>query len=206
MNVFPCNLNGWVIAIVAYCLVAIAAFLPTLNAILRKIQLHPGGDSFNESLYFSDEGKKILTQHYSRIRGTLLFWKNQAEKFKNFHYYCLLWTIPISILIPIITQLIDEDYFSKLFLTIISSHAALLIGFHQGLRIEANYRAFRNGESDFYDLYRRMLDEPKSFGNTETIQIDTYIQDVAIVRKLVRNAETNNFPTLEDVKLTHRDK
>lgn len=194
--------DKWVIAIIIYCIIAVLTFIPTLRAILRRVKLFPGGASFDASPYFSEEGKRLLNQHYSRIQGTLIFWKNQAEKYKHFHFYCLVWSIPISILIPIITQIIDVNFYSKLFLTVISSHAALLIGFHQGLRIESNYRAYRNGESDFYDLYRQMLDEPKTFGETEDIQIATYIKEVAVVRKLVRNAEINNFPTLQDVKET----
>ncbi|HTE29273.1 MAG TPA: hypothetical protein VK666_02790 [Chryseolinea sp.] len=194
------NLDKWTTAIIVYLVVALITFIPTFKALIKKIKLNPGGASFDASPHFSEEGKKLLNQHYSRIQGTLIFWKNEAEKYKFFHYYCILWTIPISILIPIITQLIDQTDSSKLFLTVISSHAAILIGFHQGLRIEGNYKAFRNGESDFYDVYRQMLDEPKSFGETEDKQIDNYIKEAAIVRKLVRNAEINNFPTLEDVK------
>ena len=200
------DINKWIIAVGIYLGAAVLTFTPTLRAILKKVKLFPGGASFDDSPYFSTEGKKLLNQHYSRIQGTLIFWKNQAEKYKYFHYYCLIWSIPISILIPIITQLIDVNYYSKLFLTVISGHAALLIGFHQGLRIESNYRAYRNGESDFYDLYRQMLDEPKSFGQTEDERITQYIKEVAIVRKLVRNAEINNFPTLEDVKANSREK
>jgi hypothetical protein len=200
------QINRWVIALIIYLGIAALTFIPTLRAILKKVKLFPGGASFDESPYFSPEGKKLLNQHYSRIQGTLIFWKNQAEKYKQFHYYCLIWSIPISILIPIITQLIEANQYSKLFLTVISSHAALLIGFHQGLRVESYYRAYRNGESDFYDLYRQLLDEPKKFGQTEGEQIANYIKEVAIVRKLVRNAEINSFPTLEDVKANNKEK
>jgi hypothetical protein len=203
MNV---NLDKWTIAIGIYLTIALITFIPTFLALVKKIKLNPGGASFDASPHFSEEGKKLLNQHYSRIQGTLVFWKNEAEKYKFFHFYCIIWTIPISILVPIITQLIDQTDSAKLFLTIISSHAAILIGFHQGLRIEGNYKAFRNGESDFYDLYRQMLDEPKSFGETEDKQIENYIKQAAIVRKLVRNAEINNFPTLEDVKATKETK
>lgn len=199
------NLDKWVLVIFIYLIIAALTFIPVLKAILKKIKLFDGGASFNESIYFTDEGKKLLNQHYSRIQGTLIFWKNQAEKYKLFHYYCLIWSIPISIFIPILTQLLEVNFYSKLFLTVISSHAALLIGFHQGLRVESNYRAYRNGESDFYDLYRQMLDEPQSFGETESEQITNYIKQAAIVRKLVRNAEINNFPTLEDIKANKKE-
>jgi len=35
------------------------------------------------------------------------------------------------------------------------------LGLARGFRVEANYRVFRDGESHFYDRYRRMLDNPK---------------------------------------------
>lgn len=173
-------------------------FIPVLTALFKKVKLHPGGETFSESPYFSDSNKELLQQHFSRLHGTLIFWKNKAEWHKRFHYYTLCWTIPVSILIPIITQTLDSSVESKLFLTIISSHIALLIGFHRALNIENNFKAFRHGESEFYDLYRRLLDRPTTFGNGEQEQLDTYFTEVEKIRRAVRIAETDNFPMVED--------
>ena len=163
----------------------------------RRFYLY-GGDSFEVSAYFSEEEKKLLKQHYSRIQGTLGFWKNQAEKFKNFHYYSLFWTIPSSIMIPIIIQASNSSNFSKILLTIISTHTAILLAFHRGFKVEDNFKAFRLGESEFYDTYRRLLDRPSAFGGTHEEQIQNYFKQVEEIRKYVRNAETDNFPTVED--------
>jgi hypothetical protein len=194
------SMSNWVIAILSYLIIALSSFIPVLLALLKKVKLNPGGDSFNTSPHFSDFNKLILAQHFTRIHGTLIFWKNEAAWYKRLHFYTLVSTIPISILIPIISQSLDQSQESKIFLTVISSHVALLIGFHRGLKVENNYKAFRNGESEFYDLYRRMLDRPTSFGNTEEKQIENYFRDVEFVRKTVRNAETDNFPNIEDTK------
>lgn len=112
-------MNIWLIASIAYFSLALVTFLPTLRAIIKKIKLYPSGSSFKESPHFSDKAKTLLEQHYSRIQGTLLFWKNEANKYTRFHFYCLGWTIPSATLIPIITQLIDSSPYSKTFLTII---------------------------------------------------------------------------------------
>lgn len=194
------NMTTWTISIIAYILLAILTFIPVVKALVKKVKLHPGGESFSESPYFSDANKKLLQQHYTRLYGTLIFWKNKAEWHKRFHYYTLCWTIPVSILIPIITQTIDTSIESKLFLTVISTHTALLIAFHRALKIENNFKAFRHGESEFYDLYRRILDRPKSFGETEEIQLESYFIEVEKIRKTVRIAETDNLPILEEPK------
>lgn len=80
-------MNGWTIGIIIYLVVAFVSFTPKLRAILKKVKLFPGGASFDESPYFLEAGKRLLNQHYSRIQGTLIFWKNQAEKYRLFHYY-----------------------------------------------------------------------------------------------------------------------
>jgi hypothetical protein len=113
------NLTTWMLATICFIVFVVLTFIPVLKAMLRKVKLHPGGESFAESQYFKDENKKLLQQHYTRLYGTLIFWKNKAEWHKRFHYYTLCWTIPISILIPIISQTIDTSFESKLFLTII---------------------------------------------------------------------------------------
>lgn len=190
--------NIWIDFIIIYVFLAIITFIPTLRAIFKRVKLNPGGDSFKVSLYFSQNQKSLLEQHYSRIQGTLGFWKNQAEKYKNFHYYCLFWTIPSSIIIPIIIQSMNDNNLSKMLLTIISTHTAILIAFHRGFKVEDNSKAFRLGESEFYDTYRRILDRPSSFGKNPDEQIENYFKQVEEIRKFVRNAETDNFPKIDN--------
>lgn len=199
---FVYNLSPWVKAIICFLFLVLITFIPVLKALLKKVELHPGGESFADSPYFSEKNKELLKQHYSRIYGTLIFWKNKAEWHKRFHYYTICWTIPISILIPVVSQIIDSSFESKLFLTIISTHTALLIAFHRALKIENNYKAFRHGESEFYDLYRRLLDRPLSFGTSEEEQLDTYFIEVENIRRSVRMAETDNLPIIDERKST----
>lgn len=204
VNRKECFMDNWNFWTIVYILSAILTFLPTLKAIFRKVKLHPGGQSFDNSPHFSDKGKELLIQHYSRIQGTLIFWKNQAEKYRNFHYYCLCWTIPASLIIPILIQCMSAKNFDSLSLlvTIISTHTAILLAFHRGFKVDRNFKSFRHGESEFYDLYRRLLDRPTSFGQDEFSQIEAYFVEVETIRKFVRNSETDNMPTVDDVKIT----
>ena len=90
--------------------------------------------------------------------------------------------------------------FSKLLIILASSHVALALSFHRGLKVADGMKAFRHGESEFYDLYRRLLDRPKTLGDDENAQIEKYILEVERIRKFVRNAETDRLPTIEDIK------
>jgi hypothetical protein len=102
---------------------------------------------------------------------------------------------------PFLTQAIDpSDKASRWFLTTVAVHVALLLGFHRGLKVAEHFRAFRHGESEFYDTYRRLLDRPEVFGSDESSQIKTYFEEVATIRKFVRNAETDSLPMVEDVR------
>lgn len=136
-----------------------------------------------------------------RIAGTLVFWKSAARKNGRFHYCCISWTIFSTAMIPFFTQAINPaDPASKWLVTTISAHIAILVGFHRGLKVPERYQAFRHGESEFYDLYRRLLDQPETFGPETEERIRKYFNEAAIVRRFVRKAETDSIPSLEDIR------
>lgn len=190
----------WKVGVSLYVLALAVTLLPVLRAILKKVELAPGGAGFNESPHFDEQYKELLEQHYSRIRGTLGYWKNQAELYKSLHYYSLIWTIPSAVIIPVLTPFISDGNFSKIAVTLLSAITAVLFAFHRGLKVEDNLRAYRHGESEFYDLVRRLLDRPDSFGESTQKQIETYFEEVARIRRFVRNAETDNLGTLDDAR------
>ena len=131
---------GWLIA--TYIALAFVTLLPTLQALFSGVKLNAGGASFRES-QFSEEAKLKLEQHFSRLHGTLAFWKREATRNSRFHYYCLCWTILSSSIMPFLTQAINPaDAASKWLLTIIAAHIALLLGFHRGLKVAEHFKAF----------------------------------------------------------------
>lgn len=193
-------MSPWLVAILAYFSTAFVTALPVLVAVIRGVKLHPGGSTFDQSPLFSDEAKQRLTQHYTRMQGTLAFWKKQAEIYKRLHYYVLCWTIPSSVIIPFLAQAINADPWSKWMITGVSAFTTILLAFYKALKVDANHKAFRQGESEFYDTYRRMLDRPDTFGRTENKRLDAYFDAVENLRKFIRNAEIDNLPSLDQVK------
>lgn len=185
----------------SYLFLAVATLAPTIKDVIAGVKLNPGGASFDQATHFSEENRKRLQDHYSRLMGTLGFWKKRAETYTSFHYYCVIWTILSAWAVPIIASLApaatSEAEYSKLLIVLVSGHVALALSFHKGLKVADGVKAFRHGESEFYDLYRRLLDRPFTLGDTEDIQIDTYFSEVERIRKFVRNAETESLPTID---------
>jgi len=189
-------MNNWDIAAAVYGILAAATLFPVLFPMICGVKLNPGGPSYNESLHFSDGAKKLLNDHYARILGTLGFWKKHAKIHRRFHYYCVCWTLISSWLVPLVGT-IGADGAQRWLLVAVSSHVALSLSFHRGLKIQDMLRAFRLGESEFYDLHRRLLDRPLSFGNTEAKQLESYFAAVEEVRRRVRSAEADSMPGVE---------
>ncbi|NOQ72686.1 MAG: hypothetical protein GQ574_11820 [Crocinitomix sp.] len=172
---------------------------------MKKVKLNPDGDGYDSSPFFDEKQKERLKQHYSRIDGTLSYWKNHAEKYRRFKNYSIVWGITISIVIPVISQEIGDGN-SNWFLTVISTHGALLIAFHKGFKVDQNYQAFRIAESEFFDLRRELLDNPTKFGATPEEQINDFILQVSRFRRAARLAEIDNAASINEIKRTVSNK
>jgi len=149
----------WHIATWAYITLAIVSFVPVWRATRRKITKHDIDASLDAAkntisrarpLSDIDPIKEALILNYERLVGTLVFWKFEAAKYKAGHFYCLFWTIPSAVLIPILTQAVAGSGPGTTMVTVVSAFTAILLAFHRGFKIEENYRAFRHGESEFY--------------------------------------------------------
>ena len=168
-----------------------------LFAYFKKIKLQDAGTSgFENSKKFSQEIKDELEQHDSRIRGTLVFWKNKAAFYGRLFNCTILWSIFSSIIVPILIQFNDNSIYSKLKITLLSLPTAILIAITKSFKAEELYKSFRMSESAFYDIRRRLLDSPSSFGENEKKQVENYYKEVEKIRQDARKAEIKNFPSI----------
>lgn len=186
----------WIIGNVILLIAALFTSVQIAAAAYKKISLHEGGSGFEDSNKFSKEARGELIQHYSRIQGTLIFWKNQATLYERLYKYAVVWSIVSAVLIPVLIQVFDPtNIWSRIFMTVLSISTGLLIALSRGFKSEELFRAFRTSESDFYDLRRRLLDLPDNFGKSEQEILDNYFKQVAKIRKAARDAELNNPPS-----------
>jgi hypothetical protein len=199
-------MDAWALATGAYCTLAIGSFVPVARTLLAsvdpqkvKLSIESAHKEF-DAAPLSETDKAALRAHFARLAGTLIFWKLAAEKYKRVHYYCLWWTIPSAVVIPIIAQAIGTDPWSKALVTIVSGQTAVLLALHRGFKVEDNFKAFRHGESEFYDLWRRLLDRPLAIAASPVERIDKYFEETEKIRRFVRNAETSNLATLDEAR------
>lgn len=180
----------WLTATTAYIIVAAITMVPVLLPVLRKQNVVAKPSAFSDCSHFDENQTARLEAHYQRITGTLAFWKTNALAFKRFHFYVVVWTVPSSVLIPVLTQFITEKNSASIMVTVVSTFTAALVALHEALKVDEKFKAVRNSESGFYDLYRRMLDRPGSFGKTPDEQIDQYFAKVEVIRSSARSSET----------------
>ncbi len=194
--------DWWAVAIGAYLIAAFVTLLPALWAWLKGVELHPGGVSFDTTNAFSQRARSRLVEHFSRMEGTLGFWKKRASMYTRFHYYCVFWTILSAWAVPLVSAMapLSDGSSTKWFVVVVSSHVALALSLHRGLKASEGMKAFRHGESEFYDCYRRLMDRPELFGATEDEQLDSYFADVETIRRFVRHAETETVPDIEGLR------
>lgn len=188
-----------------YLILALSTFFPVLMSILEKDSQSKKDikPSYSKSKYFNNLEKKRLEQHFYRYNRTLKFWRNKVSKYTKFHYYCIFWTIPASIITPVLTQLISGSNTSKLLLTIISTHVAILLTFHRSFKVNNMIVVFRKGESNFYDHYRKILDNPTFFGNTTEEQLKKFFLITEDIRKSNRYIEVESaIPDIENQSST----
>ena len=79
------GMDNWLMGIIAYMSLAAVTLVPTLTALFAGVRLNPAGISFEKTERFSEASRTKLAEHYSRLEGTLGFWKNWAESYRRFH-------------------------------------------------------------------------------------------------------------------------
>jgi len=196
------EINGWAVAIIAYVLLAVLSLIPFIRvAAQRVLPLNPGGPGFDElPAELLDDGVRArLRQNEERILGTLGFWKREAEKYRLLNSYVIFWMIVASTMSPVLTQAVSADPVSRWLLTLVASHAAIMVAVAKAFRVSEQHTAYRQGESDYYDLRRAFLDNPLTFGESSEEQFFAFSDSVAKIRRRVRDAETDNIPSIDDV-------
>lgn len=166
----------WILIIALHCFFAIATLIPTLRALFGVLNLHYGGISFAESQihFFNADQKARLIKQYRELIPILTEWKNKSERYGRFYKYYIFWTTLILAFVPIMVISMHVHSYVKLFLFIMLVHYSILIVCNSAFKAKERYIAFRNGESNYYDIWRRFHDAPWLFGDSPDEQIEKY--------------------------------
>ena len=110
--------DSWWQAGTMVLLVAITATIaPILWSFLVFTDLFPSGEWFESSEELS-EYRSRLVSHYSRITGTLRFWKSKAAAHQRLYNAQVIWATLSGVALPVLVQYFDKiTYWPTLFLT-----------------------------------------------------------------------------------------
>src|SRR5215469_4224075 len=135
---------GWWEAGVVVLGISIAATLaPILFSFLNFAELNDPGDWFDTASQLGHEKARVVT-HYSRIRGTLRFWKNKAAAYHRLHLARVLWSLLSAVALPVLIQHFDRtNRWSVLFLTILTTWTGLIVALAYTFKAEEKYQGLR---------------------------------------------------------------
>ena len=191
-------MTGWFAALMVLGASILLTSAHILVALLRRVRLHKAGPGFEDLPEFSEAARRKLEANYQRMQGTLLYWKNRAALSERIYTYTILWNIESGVAIPVLLKEYDPgDIWARAFLTTLAAWNTVMIALNRSFKAEATHRGFRQTESDFYDLRRRLLDRPESFGTDENERLQRYFEAVERVRQAGRDVETDNYPSAE---------
>lgn len=188
--------DPWFDGLIVLSILILISVIHILSAALKKVKLNGGGPGFDSAFGFSDDAKQRLENHYKRMEGTLGFWKNKAALYGRMYSYAVLWSILSGVLIPVLIQdYSSSNLWARVFLTVFSAWIGLIVALNRGFKAEELFRKFRQSESEVYDIRRRLLDRPETFGSTEEERLSRYFETMEKIRVAGRDAETTNFPS-----------
>ena len=189
------NYSWWQGGVAVLSIAIVATIFPVVLAFLGFGELYNPGEWFDTAEQLGDQQKRII-EHYSRIQGTLRFWKSKSAAHYRLHFARIIWSLVAAVSLPVLVQVYDKaDTWSVLFMTLLTTWTGLIVALAFTLKSEQKYQGFRQQESDFYDTSRELLDFAKRDDPDLEKRVDEYIKTVNSIRKIGRRVETSSPPS-----------
>lgn len=182
-------LSPWLYAISILIISIILTLIPLVKAMLQKVEPDKATPWFNDAIQLADQQERVIA-NFDRIKGTLVYWKNQAYAYSKLEDARLFWSILSSVLLPILVQVYDKSLLANIFFTTLTVWTGILVTFSYTLKAEQKYQGFRAIESDYYDISRELLDFTKKEPQELEAQVENYFKTVEKIREMARDVET----------------
>ena len=190
--------SWWQAGTLALSIAIIGTTVPIIWGFLGYATLHPPGDWFDSSKELT-EYRTRLVSHYSRISGTLVYWKTKAAAHQRLYYSQVIWASMSGVTLPVLIQYFEKSsQWPTVFLTILTTWNGILLVLAFTLNSRELYRGFRQQESDFYDESRRLLNKARHDDPELHDKVEEYINLVASIRRVGRRIETGTPPSAID--------
>ena len=185
----------WQAGVVVLAVSIVATITPILFSFLGFAGLNDPGDWFDKATDLGDQQQRLVA-HYSRIRGTLQFWKNKAAAHYRLHLARVFWSLLSAVILPVLIQRFDRNNgWSVLFMTVLTTWTGLIVALAYTFKSEERYQGLRQQESDFYDVSRGLLDSAFKDDAERNQKVNNYIEIVRSIRRTARRVETGSPPS-----------
>ena len=176
----------------------VGTLVPIVWGFLVFAELFPPGDWFDSSEELAEYQSRLVS-HYSRITGTLRFWKTKASAHQRLHNAQGIWPTLSTVALPVLVQHFEKStQWPTLFLTVLTTWNGVLLALTFTRNSRELYRGFRQQESDFYDESRRILNAAQRDDPELQKKVEEYIKLIASIRRVGRRVETGTPPSALD--------
>ena len=189
------SINLWKIAMISLVIGILFSLIPIGWALLKKVKLKKTSFWFGESKNFGEQQQRLI-EHECRMEGTLIYWKNKAYIHHRIHLIKVIWSLISAVTLPVLVQFYNKnDPWSVAFLTCLTTWTGFIVALAHALRSEQLYQAYRQCESDYYDMARNLLDWPESDPQKLKNSVDIFIKNAEKIRQVGRKTETGSPPS-----------
>lgn len=183
------NNDPWQVASVGLAAGIVITVLSVGQAFLNQVRLDEAPRWVEEVTNLGSQADR-MRDHFSRMKGTLVFWKNEAKAHYRLDVARVVWSLLSAVLLPVLVQLYDTAIWANVFMTTFTTWTGLVVALAYTMKSEQRYQGMRQQESDYYDLTRHLLDFAKPDDPNLEAKVDQYIADVEKIRQAARRVET----------------
>lgn len=189
----------WVAGISSLIIAIVGTSIPIAYGLLNKVDIKKAPVWIENTKNLGDQHERVK-EHYGRLKGTLVYWKNEAAAYHALDMARVVWSLISAVALPVLIQYYDQnDAYANAFLTILTTWTGLIVSLAYTLKAEQKYQGMRQQESDYYDIARSLLDNVDPDDERLKEKVDDYIKRVEAIRCTARKVETAAPPSALDI-------
>ena len=190
----------WAAGVGSLAVAIVGTTIPIILALLHKVEIDKAPVWIENTDRMGDQYERVK-EHYGRLKGTLIYWKNEAAAYHRLDMARVIWSLLSAVALPVLVQYYDStDPWANAFLTVLTTWTGLIVSLAYTLKAEQKYQGMRQQESDFYDIARQLLDHADPNDSNLGEKVDEYIRKVEAIRQTARKVETASPPSALDFR------
>jgi hypothetical protein len=190
----------WAAGIATLVISIVGTAIPIAYAVLHRVDINAAPVWIENTTNLGAQHERVK-EHYGRMKGTLIYWKNEAAAYHRLDTARVIWSLVSAVSLPVLIQYYDQTVpLANAFLTILTTWTGLIVSLAYTLKAEQRYQGMRQQESDFYDIARNLLDSTSPDDPQLKEKVDEYIKRVEAIRRTARKVETAAPPSALDIR------